>query len=188
VDQKIQESIGADLGSQFPVLKPLFQGQQVKLSYHIEPKPGGGYMVRHGDSHADGSHPDEAAHEPIEGSTREHVESLIESKLLSAIMKRFPPEVQQQLTSKINSGGLDVTVDRKVGFKAKVEAVPGNTPSPGPNADFAPSGETAPEILPPGGIDQSPLTYEKSNSGPIIRFVLFLLFVAALGYFFLYRR
>jgi hypothetical protein len=183
VDQKIQESIGADLGSQFPVLKPLFKGQQVKLSYHIEPKPGGGYMVRHGNSH-----PDDPAHEPLEGSTREHVESLIESKLLSAIMKRFPPEVQQQLTDKINSGGLDVTVNRKVGFTAKVGVVPGNTPSLEPNTSFSPSAGTAPEILPPGEVNQSPITYEKSNRGPILRFVLFLLFVFALVYVFLHRR
>ena len=188
VEQKIQESIGADLGAQFPALKPLFQGQQVKLSYHIEPKPGGGYMVRHGDSHPDGSHAGEAAHEPIEGSTREHVESLIESKLLSAIMKRFPAEVQQQLTDRINSGGLDVTVNRKVGVTAKLGGVPGNTPSLEPNANFSPSAGTAPEILPPGDINQSPLTYEKSRSGPVLRVVLFLLFVFALMYFWLHRR
>jgi hypothetical protein len=188
VEQKIQESIGADLGSQFPELKPLFEGQQVKLSYHIEPKPGGGYMVRHGDSHPDESHPDESAHEPIEGSTREHVESLIESKLLSAIMKQFPPEVQQQLTDKINSGGLDVTVNRKVSVTTKVGGVPGKTPSLEPNTSFSPSAGTAPEILPPGEVNQSPITYEKSNRGPILRFVLFLLFVFALVYVFLHRR
>src|SRR5258708_8893832 len=43
VEQKIQESISADLASHVPSLKPLFERTQVNLSYHIDPKPGCGY-------------------------------------------------------------------------------------------------------------------------------------------------
>src|SRR5215470_12855933 len=86
VQQKIQESIAANLGAQFPALQSALANNDVKLHYHIEAKPGGGFTIHHGDANSVG--PEHAA---IEGSTREHVESLIESKLFSTLMDRLPP-------------------------------------------------------------------------------------------------
>jgi hypothetical protein len=102
IDQKIQASITADLAAQSPGLKlPLDNAnKEVKLSYHVEAKPGGGYIVHHGDP----------AHEPIEGSTREKVESAIESKLISMFMAKLPPRAvsaahqQAQLRRRGRSG------------------------------------------------------------------------------------
>jgi len=165
IDQKIQESMAATLAEQFPGLKLPLHGGEVKLSYHIDAKPGGGYIVHHGDP----------AHEPIEGSTREKVESAIESKLFSSLMAKLPPEVSQQLTSQLNAGGVDVVVNRKVsiGFTRA-----GSTPSAtDPNAVFQPT-----------TIDNSPIRPGGDSSATIVRFLLALLIVAALVYFFLHRH
>ena len=188
VEQKIQESISADLGSQFPSLKPLFDSKQVKLSYHIDPKPGGGYIVHHGDPNSSDLSSSDPAHQPIEGSTREHVESLIESKLFSALMERLPPEAHQQIADKLNSGGLDVTVNRRVSFATKIGGQPDLSDEKPLTLD--PNPGTATEVLPPatGAINQSPITYEKNKSGGIFRFLLALLVLAALMYFYLHRR
>jgi hypothetical protein len=168
VDQKIQANISADLAAQFPGLKlPLDNAnKEVKLSYHVEAKPEGGYIVHHGDP----------AHEPIEGSTREKVESAIESKLISMFMEKLPPELSQQLTSKLNAGGVDVVVNRKVsvGFNRT------GLPTPAPDEKTA-----LPQSMP---LDASPITPERSSSGAIFRFLMALLIVAAMIYVFLHRH
>src|SRR5216683_1569676 len=183
VEQKIQESISAGLAAQFPSLKPLFENKEVKLSYHIDPKPGGGYIVHHGDPNSN-----DPAHQPIEGSTREHVESLIESKLFSALMERLPPEMHQQIADKLNSGGLDVTVNRRVSFTTKIGGQSDLSAEKPLALDLNPGPAT--EVLPPGAdtINQSPITYEKHKSGGIFRFLLALMALAALMYFYLHRR
>jgi hypothetical protein len=166
IDQKIQASIGADLAAQFPGLKLPLASKEVKLSYHVEPKPGGGYIVHHGDP----------AHEPIEGSTREKVESAIESKLLSLFMAKLPPELSQQLTSQLNSGVIDVTVNRKVSVGFSRDGLP--APAPGKKTDV-------PQFA---SLDASPITPGRDSSGTIFRFLLALLIIAALMYFFLHRH
>ncbi len=166
IDQKIQASIGADLAAQFPGLKLPMDSKEVKLSYHIEAKPGGGYIVHHGDP----------AHEPIEGSTREKVESAIESKLLSMFMEKLPPELSQQLTSQLNAGGVDVGVNRKVSVGFTRTSLP--APALGEKTDL-------PQSMP---LDSSPITPGRDNSGAIFRFLLALLIVAAMIYVFLHRH
>jgi hypothetical protein len=150
--------------AQFPGLK--FPSKEVKLSYHVEAKPGGGYIVHHGDP----------AHEPIEGSTREKVESAIESKLISMFMQKLPPELSQQLTSKLNAGGVDVVVNRKVSVGITRTGL--SAPAPDENTDV-------PQFTP---LDASPITPGRDSSGAIFRFLLALLIVAALMYFFLHRH
>jgi hypothetical protein len=166
VDQKIQASIGAGLAAQFPGLKLPLDSKEVKLSYHVEAKPGGGYIVHHGDP----------AHEPIEGSTREKVESAIESKLLSLLMAKLPPELSQQLTSQLSSGSVDVVVNRKV----SVGFTRAGLPTPAPDEKT-----TLPQSM---ALDASPITPERNSSGAILRFLLALLIVAAMMYFFLHRH
>ena len=111
VQRKIQESIAANLGTQFPALQSALAGNDVKLHYHIEAKPGGGFIIHHGDPNSL-----DHQHAAIEGSTREHLENQIESKIFSAIMGRLPPELHQQVADKLNSGGLDIDVRARVSF------------------------------------------------------------------------
>ena len=166
INQKIQASISANLAAQFPGLKLPLDNKDVKLSYHIDAKPGGGYIVHHGDP----------AHDPIEGSTREKVESAIESKLFSHLMEKLPPELSQQLTSQLNAGGVEVVVKRNVGFGF----------SRAGSSASAPDSKT----IPPQStlINNSPIKLGRDSSGTIFRFLWVLLLVAAVLYFFLHRR
>lgn len=186
VQQKIQASIQAQVAAQFPNLAPALQGNDLTLHYHIDPKPGGGYIIHHGD-------PAQAA---AEGSTREHLENMIESKLLSALIERLPPELHQQITKKINSGGLDLTVDRRVGAGGKSLQI--TSPQISLNESVSMDG-TKPSAATSSGIestpagygtvDSSPVTYEKSDTAR--RFFRLLLFVGILALltflFFRYR-
>jgi len=166
INEKIQASITANLAAQFPGLKLPLDNKDVKLSYHIDAKPGGGYIVHHGDP----------ARDPIEGSTREKVESVIESKLFSRLMEKLPPEVSQQLASQLNAGGVEVVVKRNVGFGF---ARAGSSSS-------APDSKTA---LPQSVlVGSSPIKPGRDRSGVIFRFLWALLIIAGLMYFFLHHR
>jgi hypothetical protein len=202
VQQNIQATISTSLAKQFPALKSALESNDVKLHYHVEAKPGGGFIIHHGDAQT-GS----AAHEPMEGSTREHIENLIESKLLSALIDRLPPELHQQITDKLNSGGLDIDVNRKITVTTKGGdaltsvfdiARENNSSLP----EMANAGSHPMEILSASSPDlelaaksgsdstQPPITrYEKSSSGgSVFRFLLALAIVALLMYLYLHRH
>jgi hypothetical protein len=182
----------------------------LKLHYHVEAKPGGGFIIHHGDAQSASS-----THQPIEGSTSEHLENLIESKLLSTLMDRLPPELHQQITDKLNAGGLDIDVNRKITVTTK--AGDALTPifdiAPEKNSalvseatltalpEIANAGSQPAEILSASSPDlelaakfgsdstQSPITrYEKSSRGAIFRFLVTLAIVALLMYLYLHRH
>jgi hypothetical protein len=163
IDQKIQAGITATLAAQFPGLKLPLDNKEVKLSYHIDAKPGGGYVVHHGDP----------AHEPMEGSTLEKVESAIESKLISRLMEKLPPELSQQLTSQLSAGGVDVVVNRKVSGGFTRAGAPALVPV------------LKTDLQQSTPVNNSPITPGRDGSGAILRFLLALLVVAALMYFLL---
>src|SRR5439155_26112836 len=175
VQPQIHESLAANLGTQFPSLQSALAGNDVKLHYHIEAKPGGGFVIHHGDPNSFGPE-----HAPIEGSTREHLENLIESKIFSAIMDRLPPELRQQVADKLNSGGLDIDVNRTISVSSRgrpftpevgdsAAALDQNSPSALGTTDSASSDTNSPSIRYDGN---SPVQYEKSSGGALIRFLL----------------
>jgi len=184
VQQKIQQSIAADFTAQFPALKPAFENNQVNFTYHIEAKPEGGYIVHHGDPQSS-----DPAHAPIEGCFRDKLQDMVESKLISAVMKQIPPELHQEIADKLNSGGIDVAVSRKVYGAAS--ATTGF--SLGLNKNLAQSTEA--DLSPTSNApfistvtDTSPvITYEKSKFGSLLRFLLALLIMFGI-YFFLRRH
>src|SRR5437879_4276065 len=192
VQRKIQESIAANLGAQFPALQSALSGNDVKLHYHIEAKPGGGFVIHHGDPNS--LDPEHAA---IEGSTREDLENQIESKIFSAIMDRLPPELHQQVADKLNSGGLDIDVNRTISVSSRgrpftpvigkdsATALDQNSLSALGTTDLASSDTNSPIIRYDGN---SPVQYEKSSSGALIRFLLAVAIVAAMIYVFLHRH
>jgi hypothetical protein len=211
VQKKIQETISASLGTEFPALKSALATNDLKLHYHVEAKPGGGFMIHHGDTQSASS-----THEPIEGSTREHLENLIESKLLSTLMDRLPPELHQQITDKLNSGGLDIEVNRTISVSTKRGDVVN------PLLDIDPdkhsgstSGSTDPVPLGNSGADahqnailsassddiqlaatsnasessQSPvIRYEKASGGKFFPTLLALAILGLLVYLYLHRQ
>jgi hypothetical protein len=193
VQRKIQESIAANLGTQFPALQSAMAGNEVKLHYHIEAKPGGGFIIHHGDSNSL-----DPEHAPIEGSTREHLENQIESKIFAAIMDRLPTEVHQQVADKLNFGGLDIDVNRTISVSSRgspftpvigknfAGALDQNSSSALGTTDPAWSDTKNSPIIRYDG--NSSVQYEKSSGGALIRFLLALAIVAAMIYVFLHRH
>jgi hypothetical protein len=185
VQQKIQENIQSKLAQQFPSLATVLQNNSVKLHYHVDPKPGGGFVIHHGDP----------AKDSVEGSTREHLENFIESKLLSSFIENLPPDLHQQITYKLNSEGLDIEVNRNVKFTTGSVRMGGNTPSTetplalSSGSEILATSTGIPDIQSSSGMmNGSPITYEKSNSGRFFRVLWKLAIIALLIYLYLHRR
>ena len=186
LQQKIQANISDALAKEFPGLnlppgnQPLGK-QAVKFDFHIEAKPGGGFAIHLHDPNAT----------TIEGTSHEEIEHPFAEKLAGVVGKYFLPELSQALAKQGGSGDIKVLVDRKVSFTANH---PGSSKLTLDNAqNFQPSGagQSPNSTASGGGVvdagDSGPITFEKSKSWPILRFLLTLLVVAVLMYFFLHR-
>jgi hypothetical protein len=166
VDQKIQASIEADLTNQFPGLKDIFQKHGISSTYHIESKPEGGFLVRSNDP----------THQPIEVPSEEKIERLINSKFVSHLMDRLPPDVLQKFTTQLSTG-VNVTVNRNVTLRTS-PFHPANTTTP-PRA-LKNSSEFPPDA--PNTADGSPvIRYERGGSW-FFRMLLALAAFAAILY------
>lgn len=183
VEQKIRERISSELASNFPQLKDVFDPHTIQHTYHIETKPGGGFLVQS----------DDPARGNIEASTRERLEDLVVSKFVSHLIEKLPPDAVQQFSTQVGGGSVKLTVNRKVTFSprdasgAMPSQVPGATPSGGSfveTNEFPPS--SPPVVL---GNDPSPVTrYESSGFGTGFVIPLLVLAVIAITYFFLHHR
>jgi hypothetical protein len=185
LQQKIQASISDALAKEFPGLN-LPSGNQpagkqaVNFDFHIEAKPGGGFTIH--------SHDPNAA--TIEGASHEEIEHPFAEKLAGVVGKYFMPELAQALEKQGGSGDVRVFVDRKVSITTKAGT---QELTSGGMQNFPPSGagQSMSSTASGGGVvdagDSGPITFEKSKSWPILRFLLTLLVVAALMYFFLHR-
>lgn len=174
LQQKIQANISAGLAREFPGLNlpsgNLPSGNKgPKFAFHIEAKPGGGFSLHSHDPNAT----------TIEGASHEEIEYPFAEKLAGVVGKYLLPELSQALAKQGGTGDIKVFVDRKVSFTANPDS---QKPTFGGTQNFQPSG-----TLQPPSIDNSPLTFEKSKSWPIFRFLLALLVAAVLVYFFLHR-
>ena len=182
VQQKIQENIAANLATQFPALKSALEKKGVTLHYHVEAKPGGGFIVHHED----------AAHDSADHSTHGGIESFIESKIFSAFMDRLPPELLQQMGDKLDHGGLDIKVNRTVTPSASADSgVPHFSPFLGV------VGTTSADLQTPDAANQSPILrydsdspvkYEKSSLGIFLRLLIAAAALAAIAYILFLRR
>jgi hypothetical protein len=180
VEQKIRDRISGELATQFPALKDLFDQQTIQHTYHVEAKPGGGFVVNSGDP----------AHGPIEASTREHLEDLVASKFISHLMDKLPPDAVQQFSAQLGSGNMNVTVTRKVTFTRGGDSaqLPGGDPLPG-GRSLAQIGEFPPSQSSATVTGDSPVVrFEKSGSATFFRLLFFVLAVIAITYFFLHHR
>ncbi len=180
LQQKIQANISAGLAREFPGLNlpsgNLPSGNKgPKFAFHIEAKPGGGFSLHSHDPNAT----------TIEGASHEEIELPFAEKL-AGVVGYLLPELSQALAKQGGAGDIKVFVDRKESF----------TESPGfqkltfgSTQNFRPSGALQPpnvgDVVNAG--DNSPITFEKSKSWPIFRFLLTVLVVGALMYFFLHR-
>jgi hypothetical protein len=180
LQQKIQANISAALAAEFPGLRLPSENQQLKFDFHIEAKPGGGFMIR--------SHDPNAA--PIEGATREEIEHPVAEKLANALGKYMFPELSQAISQALakqgGSGDINVFVNRKT-FTAQAGAHQlsfGNTQAVQPPGSIQPPEGTSEGVI--NAADSAPITPEASNSWKIFRFLLALLVLVAILYFYFY--
>jgi hypothetical protein len=168
-EQEVEQKIGAKMIGTIGEQMPFGMGKLLDLAlrkaefaYHIEEKPGGGFVAR----------PKDGNHEPLEGATRQEVEDKIRGTLQALI--------GAQLAGVGKSG--DLTVTRK--FNA------GNHTTFYFSSYSAPQ-SSEPNLLQPGpsqGIDSmGPIEPEKESSGRFLVILVILLALAALVYFFLRR-
>ena len=182
VQQKIQENIAANLATQFPALKSAFEAKGVTLHYHVEAKPGGGFIIHH----------DDAAHDSADHPTHGGIESFIESKIFSAFVDRLPPELLHQVGDKLNSGGLDIKVNRTITSSASTDSrVPHLSPVLGELGTSSTDLQTADATTqsPIVRYDRdSPVKYEKSSFGIFLRLLIAAAALAAIAYILFLRR
>ena len=176
LQQKIQANIAAALAAEFPGLKLPLQDKELKCSFHVELKPGGGFAIHSSDPNA----------KPIHGATQEEIENHFAEKLVGFMGKHFMPELAQALAAQGNAGDIKIFVNRKVSA---------TTPAEGSlqlnNAKIEDwrlvNAKTASGDLSTAGIANSPITPEASGSWSVFRLLLALLIIAALFYFFFHR-
>jgi len=169
LQQKIQANIASALAAEFPGLKLPLENKEVNFAFHIEPKPGGGFILQSTDG----------KELPITGSTHAEIESPFAEKVLGALGKHIMPELSQALTGQIGSANVKVVVNRKVVFST-------NSPKPssGEASSMQVENPTLSNALNPSN---APIIPEPGTLGPFVRFLLAALIVAGLIYFFRHR-
>src|SRR6266853_615348 len=83
LQQKIQANIGAALAPEFPGLKLPLENNQLKFSFHVEHKPGGGFIFQSND----GTGP------PIAGATHAHIATHFPDQLATYLATHLPPQL-----------------------------------------------------------------------------------------------
>jgi hypothetical protein len=170
LQQKIQTAIAAAMSQQFPGIK-MPEGQTAKFDFHIEARPGGGFILHSHDPNAT----------PVAGDTHEDIQLPFAGKIASALGNYFLPEFSQALAQQ-GSGDMQVTVNKNVAFA---------TSSFKMAEQDAASSLQLPDASPGNLVvdsSNSPITAEKDRSSGILRFLLFVIVVLAAMYFFLHRR
>ncbi|MGC2197748.1 MAG: hypothetical protein WA628_23960 [Terriglobales bacterium] len=184
LQQKIQARLVAALGEAFPGLKLPVENKQLKFEVHVERKPGGGFSVHSEQPGAPGINP----------ATEQKIDHFAE-ELLGFVNNNFP-HLSEAISARVDSEGLKLLASQQTAGALNASAQFGNAQAfpqaqPMPSSDVrvqdaATTIENA--TLNNAVIANTPITPESSGSGKIFRFLLTLAMLAALMYFFLYRR
>ncbi len=180
MQEKIQARISAALSEQFPGLNLPVNSKELKFNFHVEAKPGGGFII-----HSHNSDPNAA---PVEGSTHneDEIELPFAEKLLGALGKHFP-ELSQALAAQ-GSGDIKVFVNRTLTVTTSKGS---HTLTLGKTQDPQPTGSPQLQNTNIAGTvnasNDSPITPEADTSWPIFHFLLAALIIAAIVYFVLHR-
>ncbi len=178
LQEKIQAAIRSTLAVQFPGLNLPLDDKELKYSFHIEAKPGGGFVA----------HSNDPSQPPIEGATHEEVQHHLAEKLVGALGSYFLPELTQALGAQVNAGDVKVFVNRKVSFTTKTSS---NKLTSGDVLQQPAATVPAQDVKNEGLVDISsnaPIVPSAAGNWRLFRFLLGLLALAALLYFFVYRR
>ena len=192
--QKIQSTVLAGLGVDFPGLKLPAGSGEMKFSFHVEKQPDGSFDV----------HSSDGATAPMNAANHDQVESHFAEKLIEFVGKHMLQNVPEALRAQMSSGDIKVFINKRSGF-----TVTSSHSSAGQASQLARSstgqGTDATSILSSGTvisnsssgmtigssgtpIDSSPITPGNEGSGKFFRILLILLVLAAVAFFFLKYR
>lgn len=185
LDEKIRQNISDALVAEFPQLKSAMEQNQVKLAFHIEQKPDGGFVLHSDDPNATPT--DAAPHE---------IESKFAEKLIGFAGKHLvPEEMSQALAANLASGNVKVFVTKTGGHTTTLfatGATSSNSPSPISENSGA-LGNTASEFPDAAASiaragDGSPIHRTTSSNWSLLRLLLGLAVLGAIAYFYLRFR
>jgi len=169
LQQKIQANIAAALAAEFPGLKLPLENKEVKFAFHIEHKPGGGFVLQSTD----------CKELPITGSTHAEIENHFAEKVLGALGKHLMPEMSQALAGQLGSADVKVFVNRKVSSSTSSPTL-----GSGDASSMQVENKNLSDLLNP---TNSPIAPQPGTISPIVRFLLAVLIMLGLMYFFRHR-
>ena len=191
LQRKIQETILAGLTSEFPGLKLPTTNQETKFAFHVESKPGGGFVIQSADPDA----------KPIEGASHDEIAAHFAEKLLGFVGNHFAPELSQLLAAQGGSGDVKVVVNRtSFSFKTSAAAAgaaqallptglgQANTTAAGGTAFAAETTQTPNLNDVREAFLNEPIKPESNKLTSVMRFLLGLVILTALMYFLTHRH
>jgi hypothetical protein len=185
LQQKIQAKLVAALGGAFPGIQLPQQSTQVSVTMHVDRRPGGGFSVHSDNPGTRGFNP--AAQEKLDHYAEE---------LLGFVDKHFP-HLSEQIASQVTGREIQVFTSRTVSTSGKQNSAlsPMFLPTPTVQSRDVAGQQVAPSMttvenadLDPSFLSNTPITPQATKVSPIVRFLLTLLIIAAVMYFFVYRR
>jgi hypothetical protein len=190
LEEKVRQNISAALATEFPQLKLPLEQNQLKLSFHIERKPDGGFLIHSSDPNSP----------PAEAGSHE-IESKFAEKLIGFVGKHvMPADIAQALAANPSGGQIKVFVrkttwstagdpkvtETAVDTSARSSPFQTGPPEQDVNSD---AGKTAGA---PGAFnyagDNGPIHRSSGNNWAALRFLLALLIIGAIIYFYLHHR
>lgn len=194
LQQKIQSTVLAGLGMDFPGLKLPAGSGEMKFSFHVEKQPDGSFDIHSSDS----------ATAPLNAASHDHVESHFAEKLVEFMGKHMLRNAPEALRAQLASGDIKVFINKSSGFTVTSQLSTVQTPQLAPSSTvqaadtssaFASSGpitssRSSMATFDSSGtpIDSSPITPGNQGSGKFLRILVILLALAAVAFFFLKYR
>lgn len=194
LQQKIQSTVLAGLGVDFPGLKLPAGTGEMKFSFHVEKQPDGTFDI----------HSSDAAAAPLNAASHDQVESHFAERLVEFVGKHMLEGAPEALRAQLASGDIKVFINKRSGFTVttsqsitgQAQQITSTSTVAGADASspFATSGpitsNRSSATFDSSGtpIDPSPITPGNEGSGKFLRIILILLALAAVAFFFLKYR
>ena len=187
LQQKIQSTVLAGLGADFPGLKLSSPSAEPRFSFHVEKRPDGGFDVHSSDQPSG----------PLNAASHDEVESHFAEKMLAFVGKHMLEGAPEALRAQLTSGDIKVFIKKNSGFTVSPDALSamldGGSSSPQATAvDGNSVGITSNSPVTLGSsatpVDSSPITPVSEGGGKFLRILLALAILAGVIFLFLRHR
>lgn len=181
LQQKIQSTVLAGLGVDFPGLKLPAGSGETKFSFHVEKQPDGSFDIHSSDPSAT----------PLNAASHDLVESHFAEKLVEFMGKHMLQEVPESMRAAMASGDIKVFINKSSGFTLTTSRSSSSGTPVASEAALPTPGSTSSTPAPMLSNNSSAATFSSSStsidSSPITpvnesgKFLKILLVLAAIG-------